>query len=197
MIEGEDTMPTLRISRAEDSSIDQVAFRHRATKTLRTEDGPNRNFKNPGVMEGFIRIGEIKAHILLDCGSMLDMISANYAATSKLDMFQLKKPVRLQMATSRLCTMIQFSIHTERKFDEFRQKRYFDVVNLDRYDTILGTPFLKDNELLMNFSGTGSFRLAGQWFQVGLKERQALGKPASNSLLSRNERACMKPGSEE
>ena len=58
----------------------------------------------------------------------------------------------------------------EIKFGEFCQKRYFDVVNLDRYDAILGILFLKDNEVLMNFAGTGPFRLAGRWFQVGSKE---------------------------
>src|SRR6266704_4103270 len=170
VIEGNSSMPTLRTSRAEESSSDRVAFRNRATKDLRTKDGPARNFKNPGVMEGFVRIGEIKAHVLLDCGSTLDMVSANYAAMSKLDMFQLKKPVRLQMATSGLCTRIQFSTHTEIRFGEICQKRYFDIINLDRYNAILGIPFLKDNKVLMNFSGMGSFRLAGQWFQVGSKE---------------------------
>jgi len=154
-------MPALRTSRAEESSNNQVAFRSRAIKDLRIEDGPARNFKNPGVMEGFIRISEIKAHVLLDCSSTLDMVSANYATMSKLDMFQLKKPVRLQMATSGSHTMIQFSASAEIRFGEICQKRYFDVVNLDRYDAILGIPFLKDNEVLMNFSGMGSFRLAG------------------------------------
>ena len=115
-------MPALRTSRVEESSSNQVAFRNRATKDLRTKDGPARNFKNPGVMEGFIRIGEIKAHVLLDCGSMLDMVSVNYAAMSKLDMFQLKKPVRLQMATSGSCTMIQFSTRAEIRFGKICQK---------------------------------------------------------------------------
>src|SRR6266568_232334 len=134
IVESDSYMPALRMFRADESSIEQVAFRHRATKDLRTEDGPIRNFKNPGVMEGFIRIGEIKAHVLLDCGSMLDMVSANYTATSKLDMFPLKKPVRLQMATSGSHTTIQFGARAEIQIGKFRQKRYFDVVNLDRYD---------------------------------------------------------------
>ena len=51
-------------------------------------------------MEGLMKIGKLKARVLLDSGSTLDMISANYAAVAKLDMFQLKKPVKLQMATS-------------------------------------------------------------------------------------------------
>jgi Retroviral aspartyl protease len=168
--EDDNYLPILRSFRAEENQNEPVAFRHRATKDLRTEDGPNRNFKNPGVIEGFIRIGEIKAHVLLDCGSTLDMISANYAATSKLDMFQLKKPVRLQMATSGSRTTINFGVRAEIRLGDFKQRRYFDVVNLDRYDAILGLPFLKENEVMMNFSSNGSFRVNRRWFQVGSKE---------------------------
>jgi hypothetical protein len=123
------------------------------------------------MMWGYMRKDSgYNTHILLDCGSTLDMVSANYVATSKLDMFQLEKPVRLQMATSGSRTTIQFGICAEIKFSEFRQKRYFDVINLDKYDAILGMPFLRDNEALMNFSGSGLFKLAGRWFQVGSKE---------------------------
>src|SRR6266478_7240915 len=110
VIEGSDNMLALRTLRADEGPKELVAFRHRATKDLRTEKGPKRNYKNPGVMEGFIRIGEVKAHVLLDCGSTLDMVSANYVAMSKLDMFQLEKPVRLQMATSGSRTTIQFGV---------------------------------------------------------------------------------------
>jgi hypothetical protein len=41
-----------------------------------------------------------KAHVLLDGGSTLDMISANFTAVHKLDLFQLKTLLTLQMATS-------------------------------------------------------------------------------------------------
>jgi hypothetical protein len=169
VIEDDNTV-NLRTFRAEDSSNDQVAYRHRATKDIRTEDGPKRNFKNPGIIEGYVGIGEIKAHVLLDCGSTLDMISANFAASSKLDMFQLKKPVKLQMATSGSKSTINFGARAEVKIGEFHQKRYFDVVNLDRYDAILGTPFLTENEVLLNFAGNGSFRISGRWFPVGSKD---------------------------
>jgi hypothetical protein len=155
------------------------------TKDVRTEDGPKRNFKNPGIIEGYIRIGEIKAHVLLDSGSTLDMISANYAASSKLDMFQLKKPVKLQMATSGSKSTINFGARAEIKIGEFRQKRYFDVVNLDRYNAILGTPFLKENEVMINFAGNGSFRVNGKWFPVGSKElRDTLSKEGEGAADS-------------
>ena len=78
-------------SKINDVAAEQVAYRQRATKDIvpsRTEDGPRRDFKCLGVIEGYMRINGHKAHVLLNGGSTLDMISANFATVHKLDMFQ-------------------------------------------------------------------------------------------------------------
>ena len=156
--------------RAVEEKKDPVAFRNRATKVLRTEEGPKRKFKNTGVIEGHIKIDGTIAHVLLDCGSTLDMISANFASAAKLDMFQLKEPVKLQMATAGSKSTINFGARAEIKIGHFSQKRYFDVVNLDRYDVIFGTLFLKENKILLNFKDNGSFKLDGRWYPLGSRE---------------------------
>ena len=102
------------------------------------------------------------------------MVLANYAAVAKQEMFQLKKPVKLQMATAGSCWTINFSTHTDIQFGSVHQKRYFDIVNLDRYDTILGIPFLKENKVLLNLAGSGSFKIKSHWFPVGSTESKNL-----------------------
>ena len=85
----------VELSKINDVAAEQVTYRQCATKDMmphRIEDRPKRNFKQLGVIEGYMRINGHKAHVLLDRGSMLDMISANFAAVHKLNMFQLKKP---------------------------------------------------------------------------------------------------------
>ena len=37
------------------------------------------------------------------------------------------------------------------KFNKKESKEYFDIVNIDYYDTILGTPFLRKREVVMDF----------------------------------------------
>ena len=49
---------------------------------------------------------------------------------------------------------------------DLKQQRYFDVVNLDRYQVILGTPFLKEHKIMLNYAGSGKFKLGDQWFPV-------------------------------
>jgi hypothetical protein len=97
-----------KVSKTEDS---QVAYRLRGTKDLGQlciEDRPKRDFKSLGVIEGYMHINGQKAHVLLDGGSTINMISVNFASVHKLDLFQLKKPVKLQMATSGSCSAINF-----------------------------------------------------------------------------------------
>jgi hypothetical protein len=167
IVTGEDPLAGPSSRRATEPPEEQIAFHHRATKDLRVKEGTKRNFKSSGVLEGLMKIGELKARVLLDSGSTLDMILANYAAVMKLEMFQLKKPVKLQMATAGSGSSINFGACTEIQIGELCQKRYFDIVNLDRYDAILGIPFLKENQVLLNFTGNGSFKINSRWFPVG------------------------------
>ncbi|KIL56329.1 hypothetical protein M378DRAFT_39106, partial [Amanita muscaria Koide BX008] len=127
------------------------------------------------------------AHV--DCSSTLDMISANFAAAAKLDTFQLKEPVKLQMATSGSKSTINFGAWAEIQIGHFSQKRYFDIVNLDRYEAIFRIPFLRENEILLSFQGTGSFRLAGRWFPLGSREpKQISYKEGEGAASSSKER---------
>lgn len=76
-------------------------------------DAPKRNFRCMGVIEGYMHINRHKAHVLLDGGSMLDMISANFTTIHKLEMFQLSKPLKLQMAMSGSRSMINYGARAE------------------------------------------------------------------------------------
>jgi hypothetical protein len=154
-------------SKIDTAQPEQVAYRQRATKDLtpyRTEDGPKRDFKRLGIIEGYMHINGHKAHVLLDGGSTLDMISANFAAVHKLDMFQLKKPIKLQMATSGSHSVINYGARAELHIGELKEQCYFDVVNLDRYHAILGMPFLHEFDIMLNYAGYGSFKLKDRWF---------------------------------
>ena len=152
----------VELSKVSDVNLEMVAYRQRATKDIgpsRMEDSPKRDFKHLGVIEGYMHINGQKAHVLLDGGSTLDMVSANFASVHKLNMFQLKKPVKLQMATSGSRSVINYGAQAKLQVGRFKQSRYFDMVNLDRYHVILGTPFLKEHGVMLNYTGHGSFKL--------------------------------------
>jgi hypothetical protein len=158
-----------RSAKMDGQAEDQVAYRQRATKDLgpfKIGEAPKRNFRCLGVIEGYMRINGHKAHVLLDGGSTLDMVSANFVVVHKLDMFQLKTPLKLQMAMSGSRSVINYGVKAELQVGGLKEQRYFDVVNLDRYQVILGTPFLKHHGVMLNYTDHGSFKLDGRWFPV-------------------------------
>ncbi|KAF8642425.1 hypothetical protein AX14_009745 [Amanita brunnescens Koide BX004] len=75
------------------------------------------------------------------------MVSANFAAVHKLDMFQLKKPIKLQMATSGSRSIINYGAKVELQVGELKEQRYFDVI-------------------MLNYAGYGLFKLRDRWFPV-------------------------------
>jgi hypothetical protein len=60
------------------------------------------------------------------------------------------------------------------------------VVNLDRYQVVLGTPFLKQQNIMLNYAGSGSFKLEDRWFHVREGE-------FSKPLLNRGESTEVRP----
>jgi hypothetical protein len=165
----EEEVHIAKSSKVSKTEEEPVAYHLRGTKdlgNLHVKDGPTRDFKSLGIIEGYMRINGQKAHVLLDGGSTIDMMSANFASVHKMDLFQLKKPVKLQMATSGSRSVINFGAKAEVKIRDFKETRYFDVVNLDRYQVVLGTPFLRRHSVLLNYAGSGLFKLGERWFPV-------------------------------
>ena len=48
-------------------------------------------------------------------------------------------------------SIINYGVNATIKYNEKELKEYFDIVNIDYYDAILGTPFLRKHELVINF----------------------------------------------
>ena len=71
---------SLKVSKFDDR---QVAYHLHGMKDLgqlRVEDGPRRDFRNLSVIKGYMYINSHKAHVLLNGGSTINMISANFAS---------------------------------------------------------------------------------------------------------------------
>ena len=98
-----------------------------------------------------IDINGHKALALFDSGSTTDSVTPEFAFVSKLKQFTLPEQVTLQLgcigSRSKICygtvaPVDIFGICTE---------MYFDLINIDRYDAILGTPFLEKHGVCLDF----------------------------------------------
>ncbi|KIJ38962.1 hypothetical protein M422DRAFT_258377 [Sphaerobolus stellatus SS14] len=108
---------------------EQPVYDYRARKKARPL--PTRGKENETISV-FCDIVGTKAHCLLDSGCEGIMISSDFVRANKLPKFELEKPVILQLACE--------------KYDE-----YFDIANVDYYNAILGTLFLRQFEILLDF----------------------------------------------
>ncbi|KIJ34039.1 hypothetical protein M422DRAFT_182579, partial [Sphaerobolus stellatus SS14] len=93
-------------------------------------------------------ISGTKAHCLLDSGCEGIMISSEFVRANKLPKFELEKPIILPLACvgSKSTVPYGLTVRINEKYDE-----YFDTTNVNYYDIILGTLFLRGFEIQLDF----------------------------------------------
>ena len=79
-------------------------------------------------------------------------ITHDFARVAKLKVTQLENPVPLQLGTVGSRSMINFGTRAHLELGTITENdAYLDVVNIDRYDMIIGTPFMRKHGLVLDF----------------------------------------------
>ena len=87
------------------------------------------------------------------------MISPDYVRAMGIPTFKLESPVGLQLACVGSKSMINYGARSSIVFGNRHIEEYFDVANIDYYDVILGTPFLRRLGITLDFTGQGAIRM--------------------------------------
>ncbi|KDQ52152.1 hypothetical protein JAAARDRAFT_139284, partial [Jaapia argillacea MUCL 33604] len=90
----------------------------------------------------YVNIEGVSVFALLDSGSTTDSLSPGFAAIAKIPVSELEEPVLLQLGCVGSRSTIQFGTTVEIQFGLNTIRHYFDIVNIDRYDTVLGMAFM-------------------------------------------------------
>ena len=80
------------------------------------------------------------------------MISPEFTWAAKIKTFALEKPIGIQLAVTGNKSVINYGTNTTIRINGKESKEYFDVVNFDYYNAILGTPFLKKFKVTIDFA---------------------------------------------
>jgi hypothetical protein len=86
-----------------------------------------------------VNIGGLDAITLIDTGSMLDAITPKLTELSKQKLFEFSESLPLQLGCKGSHSKTSFGAESELKLGPIDHPHYWDVVNLDKYDAILGT----------------------------------------------------------
>ena len=79
------------------------------------------------------------------------MVSPEFTRAAKIKTFALEKPIGIQLAVMGSKSVINYGTNITINVNGNKSKEYFNVVNIDYYNAILGTPFLKKYEVIIYF----------------------------------------------
>ncbi|KAG9227810.1 hypothetical protein CCMSSC00406_0000544 [Pleurotus cornucopiae] len=97
----------------------------------------------------------VKGHpcrALLDSGSLGDFVSSTLVTQLKLKRHELKKSLPLQLAVQGSRLKINFGCRANIQYQDGKEERYFDVVNLSNYDLILRTPWIHQHKVMLGLN---------------------------------------------
>ncbi|KAK0211841.1 hypothetical protein IW262DRAFT_1233706, partial [Armillaria fumosa] len=96
-------------------------------------------------------VNGIMALTLWDRGSTSTAMSPHFTDVSQALVFNLVEPVTLQLGTVGSRSKINFGMVAELDMAGLIFKDYVDVVNIDRYDLLIGTPFMHQHGVVLDF----------------------------------------------
>ena len=99
----------------------------------------------------YVTINGVKAFTLFDLGSTTDALSPDFTQVAKLEVKKLVKPVTLQLGCSGSRLKVNFATTAITEFGSINHNTYLDIANLDKYDCILGTLFLRKHGISLDF----------------------------------------------
>ncbi|KAJ3765317.1 hypothetical protein FB446DRAFT_832455 [Lentinula raphanica] len=145
----------------------QAQLKPTTLRTYQSGKRPLRKAEHNRCLCAFVEINGVQAFVLFDSGSTADAISPDYARVAKLDVFQLDNPVTLQLGTKGSRSRISFGCVAPYrmnggKLGDIVGKDYFDVANIDRYDAVVGTVFMRKHGIALDFEHN-AIRMNGKY----------------------------------
>ena len=95
------------------------------------------------------------------------MLSPEFTRAMGIKTFALEKPIALQLACISSQSMMNYGTHMTIKIGRKVVKEYFDIANLEHYDVILGTPFLRKMGIVLDFRSPGMAWIGNEVIPTG------------------------------
>jgi len=98
-----------------------------------------------------IKINGQEAIALLDSGCTTEAISLEMVQIVGLKVHQLTEQIPIQLGTKGSKSWINHGTKACIKIGTVENYHYFDIINIDRYDIIIGMVFMKQHGIVLDF----------------------------------------------
>ena len=112
--------------------------------------GNQRILPKPIVVKAIVNNHPVRA--LLDSGSLGDFMSTTLADQLGIKKMLLNTPLALQLAVQGSQSHVNAMVTVQFKYQSIDESRTFDVINLNNYDLILGTPWMHQHQICIGFN---------------------------------------------
>ncbi|KAJ7164839.1 hypothetical protein C8R43DRAFT_879038 [Mycena crocata] len=102
-------------------------------------------------LSAMLKVGSSIAYFLFNSGSNTNSVTPKYAHTTHSPRIQLDEQIMLQLGCVGSRSKISYGTRAPIDFGGICGHLYLDQVNLDRYDGIIGTPFMNKHGVVLDF----------------------------------------------
>lgn len=145
----------------------QATLKPRKIRSSRVGQRPTRGSNQNRCLCAMVEINGVDSFALFDSGSTADALSPDFARIAHTEVFQLENPVTLQLGTkgsrSRISygCYVPYRLHGGKDHGDVSGKDYMDIANVDRYDVVLGTVFMRKHGIALDFENN-TIRVKGK-----------------------------------
>jgi hypothetical protein len=115
------------------------------------KDRPKRKKSENFCLTGYVEINGQKAFALFDSGCTTEACSPDFARVAGIKVFPIKSEVILQLGTAGSRSKINHGMKATVKYASIESEEYLDIVNLDKFDVIIGTKFMRKHKMQLDF----------------------------------------------
>ena len=99
-----------------------------------------------------VKINGELARAIIDSGSLVDFMSTKFADQIGIRKIALAKLLLIQLVVQSSRSKVNYCTNVRIQYGEINSIQYFDIMNLDNYNIILGTLFLFQHQVFIRFN---------------------------------------------
>ncbi|KAF8150300.1 hypothetical protein K438DRAFT_1441411, partial [Mycena galopus ATCC 62051] len=98
-----------------------------------------------------VEVNGHKAFALFDSGCTTDTISPDFTRVANLTVNPIGSAITLQLGTAGSRSKINYGVTAQVRYSTISAEEYMDIVNLDRFDMIVRTKFMRKHGIALDF----------------------------------------------